>query len=35
MGKPKMIGMVKGFTHNSKAGRKRGNPFAKKGGSKK
>lgn len=35
MGKPKMIGMIKGFTPNSKADRKRSNPFGKKGKAKK
>ena len=35
MAKPKMIGMVKGFTPNSKADRKRGHPFGKKGKAKK
>jgi hypothetical protein len=35
MSKPRMIGMIKGFTPNSKADRKRSKPFGKKGKAKK
>lgn len=35
MGKPKMLGMYKPFTHNAKADQKRSKPFGKKGKGKK